>query len=146
MNKIWYVVILIVIVIAGILFFYQRGAENGPAGAPQVTEPVTPPPGTIVGAVVEYTDAGFSPADIQIKKGETVTFLNKSSKEVWPASAVHPTHGVYPEAGGCIGSKFDACKGLVQGESWPFAFNVVGQWQYHNHLNPSDKGSVTVVE
>ncbi|MFH1255916.1 MAG: plastocyanin/azurin family copper-binding protein [Candidatus Diapherotrites archaeon] len=93
--------------------------------------------GTPAGAVltVEINSSGFSPNPLTIKQGDTVNFVNNDSALHWPASAQHPTHNVYPEPGGCIGSKFDACKGLAQGESFSFTFNEVGEWAYHDHLN-----------
>ena len=51
---------------------------------------------------VEMTSTGFSPNSISIKAGDTVTFVNKDTTQHWPASAMHPTHSIYPEGGGCI--------------------------------------------
>ncbi len=93
---------------------------------------------------VEITSTGFSPATVTIKAGEKVAFVNKGSGLHWPASAVHPTHAMYPESGGCIGSKFDACKGLATNEEWSFTFNEKGSWNYHDHLNPSLTGTIVV--
>ena len=96
------------------------------------------------GNVIEITSSGFSPSNLEISAGEKVTFINKDSKAVWPASNIHPTHTVYPETGGCIGSTFDACKGLSQEESYSFTFNQAGTWNYHDHLRPSIGGTITV--
>lgn len=96
--------------------------------------------------IIEIITTGFSPEILTIKVGETVTFVNKQSSPSWPASAVHPTHRSYPEQGGCIGSKFDACKGLKNGESWSFTFNQKGTWKYHDHLDPSKIGTIIVGE
>lgn len=98
--------------------------------------------------VITYTDAGFVPSAVTIKKGQTVRWVNNSGSQVWPASAVHPSHAVYPQksASDCLGSSFDACKGLAQGESWDFTFDYVGEWKFHNHLNASQRGAVTVTE
>ena len=74
-----------------------------------------------------------------------VTFINKDSVPHWPASGEHPTHQDYPEEGGCIGSKFDACSGLKTGETYSFTFNEKGTWNYHDHLN-SGLGGVIIVE
>lgn len=93
---------------------------------------------------IEITSKGFSPNSLIIGAGDTVTWINKDTNEHWPASAKHPTHTVYPESGGCIGSKFDACKGLKQSESWSFTFNEKGTWNYHDHLNPAFGGKITV--
>jgi len=87
---------------------------------------------------INMTATGFSPAEIKIVKGVTVTFVNQSATSRWPASAPHPTHTNYPE--------FDALKGLNQGESWSFTFNNVGTWAYHDHLNPAVFGKVIVIE
>ena len=94
--------------------------------------------------VIEITSSGFNPCTLTMNAGDTVTFVNKDSKAHWPASAVHPTHSAYPAPGGCIGSKFDACKGLAQGEDFSFKFDVKGAWKYHDHLNPSVFGTIIV--
>ena len=105
---------------------------------------------TVSGNTIEISDDGFNPtiltgeARLGILVGDTVTWINKGSIEHWPASAIHPTHAVYPEPGGCIGSKFDACKGLKQGESWSFVFTQKGSWNYHDHLNPTLFGKIIV--
>lgn len=93
---------------------------------------------------IGITDGGFSPTELKIRKGDTVIWTNKNNKSSWPASAMHPTHGVYPEKGGCISSTFDACKGLDLGETFKFVFNQVGSWKYHDHLNPTYTGGIIV--
>ena len=100
--------------------------------------------GTGTGNAIEITASGFSPQTLTVNAGTTVTFTNKDSAAHWPASAMHPTHAVYPETGGCIGSKFDACKELAQGETWSFTFNEKGTWNYHDHVNPSKFGTIIV--
>ncbi len=94
--------------------------------------------------IVEITANGFNPDSITISLGDTVSFVNQDVDGHWPASDVHPTHGNYPEAGGCIGSAFDACGGLAGGESYLFTFDEVGIWTYHDHVNPGLTGKVIV--
>ncbi len=94
--------------------------------------------------LVTYSDSGFSPSVVTIKKGEAVTFMNASGSEMWPASAIHPTHSAYPTTGGCLGSTFDACRGIEKGMSWSFVFDATGTWGYHNHLNPKATGKIIV--
>ena len=93
---------------------------------------------------VNITSSGFSPQNIKIKAGESVTFINKDTTEHWPASGMHPTHTHYPEEGGCIGSTFDACEGLKQGERYSFTFHHKGEWNYHDHLNSGFTGTIIV--
>ena len=92
------------------------------------------------------TDSGFSPDSITIKPGTTVTWINEGEGEHWPASNFHPTHEIYPEGGGCIGSMLDACRGLKKGESYSFTFNKLGAWGIHDHLYPGLTMVVKVVE
>lgn len=101
--------------------------------------------------VVEITSTGFSPLTAKIKAGEKISFVNKdSSKTHWPASAVHPTHTIYPGSGitkcgtADASAIFDACKGLALNEEWTFTFTQKGSWNYHDHLNPSLTGTVVV--
>lgn len=99
---------------------------------------------------VEITSNGYSPKELVVNKGDRVTWINTNSASHWPASAMHPTHTVYPGSGmeKCGTSEqdeiFDACKELKVGESWSFVFNEVGSWKYHDHLNVANTGTITV--
>jgi plastocyanin len=104
----------------------------------------TTPQTTASDNVVTYTDTGFSPATITINKGDTVTFENIASNDVWVASNPHPQHNGYPTTGGCIGSTFDACGNISPNNSWSFKFDITGSWGYHNHLNHTEGGTVIV--
>lgn len=94
--------------------------------------------------IVQYDGSAFSPNRVTIKKGETVTFVNNGKNPMWVASAMHPTHTVYPTKGGCLGSTFDACRGYGAGSSWAFTFDEIGSWGYHDHLNASAFGKIVV--
>lgn len=108
-------------------------AEDG-----TIVEPLAVPDAII------YTDTGFAPSPLRIKLGAVVTFVNNSSGKLWPASDIHPTHTQYPTTGGCLGSTFDACRGIMPGEVWQFKFDIAGTWSYHNHLSPQDIGTIVV--
>jgi plastocyanin len=100
--------------------------------------------------IIKITANGFEPKEVEITKGTKVTWVNEQPNPSWPASAVHPTHEVYPgssikKCGTPEQEKiFDACRGINQGESWSFVFNEIGEWYYHDHLNPSWKGEIIV--
>lgn len=153
--------IVIVLVVAGGVWYLQGGilslpritpsAEETPEEAeapPQESAQTEAPaaPAAPENAVIRATADGFVPAALTIKKGAPVIFQNESGDDVWPASAMHPTHIGYPVTGGCIGSAFDACRGLKIGEVWSFAFDMSGTWRYHDHLYPKHFGSITVEE
>ena len=86
--------------------------------------------------VVVLKEDGFHPDDISIKKGDTVTFISETGKPFWPASDLHPSHSIY--------SAFDP-KTLVYPETpWSFQFDEVGEWKYHDHINPMYGGIIRV--
>ena len=99
---------------------------------------------------IEITRDGFNPSTSTISKGDTVNFINKQAIASWPASAVHPTHKVYPgsDINKCDTAEqsdtFDACRRLSQEETFSFTFNERGNWRYHDHLNPTTTGTITV--
>ncbi|MBI2451893.1 hypothetical protein HYV50_02320 [Candidatus Pacearchaeota archaeon] len=99
---------------------------------------------------IQITSSGFSPGTLEIKQGETVTFINKDSARHWPATNVHPSHRIYPgsdreKCGTAEQSRiFDACRGLSREESYQFTFTEIGAWGYHDHLNPSFTGTIVI--
>ncbi|OGE80935.1 MAG: hypothetical protein A2826_00210 [Candidatus Doudnabacteria bacterium RIFCSPHIGHO2_01_FULL_43_23] len=96
---------------------------------------------------VVFTGQAYSPDIVNIKVGDSVLWRNESdSKSTWPASAVHPTHNVYPTTGGCLGSTLDACRELGKGETFSFTFEEVGAWKMHDHLNPGVFMTVVVTQ
>lgn len=92
---------------------------------------------SLVSVTVTTTDKGFEPETIKIKKGTEVVFKNLGIQPHWPASNLHPTHGIYPE--------FDPQKAIDPGEAWPFVFKKKGAWRYHDHLYPQVTGSIEVL-
>lgn len=141
-------VLVLVLVIVGFVLVKQRGGNEAvaptdkevslPTAPPASTPTPTPTPPVVAPATktITYTDSGFSPATLTIKAGDTVLFKNSGSRDFWPASAPHPTHTNYPE--------FDAKRGIAPGATYSFTFTRVGSWKYHNHLNPTTNGTITV--
>ncbi len=145
-NKLKWIIIYLIFaaVVYGAVYYFILNKKGG--YSEKIYVPLVPQAATVPASknVVSYTDAGFSPGTITIKAGDTVIWVNNSSNPLWVASAVHPTHGVYPTTGGCLGSTFDACKGFDPGTSWSFKFDSKGSWKYHDHLNPGARGKVVV--
>jgi plastocyanin len=97
------------------------------------------------GETVILNDKGFNPREITVTKGSTITWKIEGKDPHWPAADVHPSHQAYPGAGGCIGSKLDACRALKAGEAYEFEFDQVGKWTMHDHLYPEFTMTVEVV-
>lgn len=122
--------LLAILAFAAIIAAGCTGAYQQPQ---QAQAPQQQPTGAA--KTVMITAEGFNPSAIEINAGDAINFVNKDSVNHWPASAQHPTHKLYPETGGCVGSKFDACKPLANEESFTFVFYEKGEWNYHDHLN-----------
>ena len=101
---------------------------------------------------IAYTDEGYSPKSLMIKAGDTVVWTNNSTQDMWTATALHPTHTVYPGSDikkcGSAGAEqmFDSCQRIAGGGSWSFLFTELGTWNYHNHVGVSHTGSIIVEE
>jgi plastocyanin len=87
---------------------------------------------------IVYDGQTFNPAELKVKKGTMVVWVNKSSGNFWPASNDHPIHQLYPG--------FDAKRSISPGENYSFRFDNVGTWKYHNHINAVQGGAVIVIE
>ncbi|MDD2487790.1 MAG: hypothetical protein PHS92_05490 [Candidatus Gracilibacteria bacterium] len=100
--------------------------------------------------IINITKDGFSPSNLNINVGDTVNFLNTDDSSHWPASDTHPTNAQYPGSGvekcGTADQSniFDACKGLIKNEIFSFTFKEKGTWKYHDHLDSTKFGSITV--
>ena len=85
---------------------------------------------------VILTENGFSPQEIIIKPGDLIKFKTTMSEPFWPASDLHPTHGIYPE--------FDPLEPVDPDKAWTFQFQKSGKWKFHDHLQPVFRGVVIV--
>ncbi len=128
------VFLVVVITIIGVVFLLKGDGRGDETGIVEENRENS----------VIYADNGFSPAIITVGVGNVVIFENRSSRSMWVASALHPTHGLYPVSGGCISSAFDACEGIDSGFSWSFVFNEKGTWRYHDHLDARFTGTIVV--
>ena len=81
---------------------------------------------------VTISNFAFSPANITVKKGTTVTWTNKDSV----------THTVV-ETDSKTGPKSE---NLDQGKSYSFTYDTAGSYAYHCSIHPNMTGTVTVTE
>lgn len=152
MNRNSIGVIIALIVIAGgwyLLSVQPAQAPTTDTAVPQQSAAGTLPAGA-EDVTVTYTDQGFAPASVTVAPGMKVVFVNQSSGGMWVASGVHPSHAVYSgttlreHCPDTANTAFDSCSAVPPGSSYSFTFEKVGTWGYHDHLNASRTGSVTV--
>lgn len=86
--------------------------------------------------IIILTENGFEPENIEINAGDTIVFKTTSGKHFWPASDIHPTHGIYPE--------FDPQDAVAPDKTWSFKFEKTGTFRYHDHLAPYFTGRIIV--
>lgn len=86
---------------------------------------------------ITYTDDGFTPGTLTVKVGDTVTVINRSSKQLEFSSDVHPTHSDNSEINQTT---------TAPGESTSFKVSKAGTHGYHDHLNASRTGTLVVEE
>jgi plastocyanin len=133
--------IVIVLVASGAVWWFvsgSRNSDNAPVDETQVpvsakTESAVTEPQSLV---LAYTDSGFSVSQVVINVGDSVVFKNNSNRSFWPASDPHPVHTEL--------SAFDSRTEVAPGQSFTMTFNQPGNWGFHNHLNSSEQGTVSV--
>jgi plastocyanin len=142
------VVFILVLVLGGIVPYLQYKAIE--TSSTQIQTHVDQS-----NVIINYTNRGFEPATITVKNGTTLEWLNVSVKPMWVASDPHPAHTDLPgfdEKGISTDSKTYDFNLIPQahahGDSpiYHYTFTKVGEWKYHNHIVPADKGTVIVKE
>ncbi|HEV7121241.1 MAG TPA: cupredoxin domain-containing protein [Candidatus Paceibacterota bacterium] len=168
-NAIIAIVIIVILVIGGYFLFAHKASAptTSPTASTSVTTDTaaTSSAGTNASAaaanatastptVVTYTDSGFSPRTFAVKLGTTVRFVNNSSHGMWVAVGNHPTHTLYDgttETSHCSNGTdttgtFDECKAVDPGTVYSFTFDKAGTFPFHNHVQSSDTGTITVTQ
>lgn len=149
-TKIILGLVVILLVVVGGLFFFNSSANDSKEGAimeEKTSSPASEPKEeTATEYTVTYSNKGFSPEALAVPSGASVMFKNESETSLWVASAIHPTHSLYPQKSSddCLGSSFDACAVTSPGSSWSFTFTEVGSWNYHNHIQANHRGTIIV--
>lgn len=126
------IIALIIIIAAGAgLFIWLKNNNTAP-----VNEPTPAMKENAATVTIRMSAAGFEPKNITISLGDTVRFVNENTVPHWPASALHPTHEIYPA--------FDPKMPIESGSEWVFTFDRKGIWRFHDHLYPMMGGAITV--
>jgi plastocyanin len=141
-KKILTVVLVLVVIAAGlILFFTQNGSDSESKATPvpkatpkqAATAKATAASQAKAESTIRFTSSGFSPATLTVAVGTTVTIQNDSDRTVDFSSDPHPTHTLYP---------FLNAGDIAPGESATVTIPRAGSFGYHDHLDPSMKGTI----
>jgi plastocyanin len=83
-----------------------------------------------------------------VQVGETVRF-ESSTGDMWVGVDEHPTHTQYDgsttqqHCPNTNNTTFDQCE---TGTTYEFTFDKAGEWDYHNHVQASQTGTIVVEE
>ena len=126
----WLALLIVALaLVAGLALFitpssFVQMAERVPPPAPTLTPERTTAAldASVFSALVSYTDQGFEPAQLTIAKGDTIRFVNNSTRTMTLSleNASHPPAG-----------------GLPPGEYWEYTFTQSGDAVF------TEKGSDT---
>lgn len=127
--------VILVVVATAALFFSNKSSNKN---SNQIANPT---PATVqeetesTQAAVSITANGFEPSTLTVKMGTNVIWTNNNGKIATINSDIHPTHLLWPFLN--LGS-FD------NGKSVSVVFEKKGTYTYHNHLIPTQTGTVIV--
>ncbi|MBU0750417.1 hypothetical protein KKH15_02780 [Patescibacteria group bacterium] len=149
MKSILILIAVVLVALAGYFVFTNRAAAPISPATESETEADS---GDSFAATVVYSDEGFSPSNVNLAVGETVRFVNTSSGKMWVGVDDHPTHTKYDGTstrehcadGKATNGTFDQCEAVPAGAYWQYTFNTEGVWAYHNHVQSSFGGTITV--
>ena len=117
-------ILAIVIIVIGLVYYYGGNNYGAPNPSPTPAVSVTPNP---QGAFpISIKNFAFSPAVLNIKAGDTVTWTNNDSA----------SHRI---SGGSFQSS-----DLSNGQNYSFTFNTAGTYDYICSTHPSMKGQIVV--
>jgi amicyanin len=132
------VVVVVIVAIAGIAIANKddnKAANPAPAPTSNNNNSTSQNPPSSSQATsskeVSIADMAFSPANITVKKGTTVTWTNNDSVG----------HNVIADSGNGPNSQI-----LQKGQTYSFTYDTLGSFSYHCGVHPSMKGTVTVTE
>lgn len=134
MNKLGLIIVILIVIGAVGIFALGDKKNTDKNMSPTPTANQTESEKTS-GTAVTVTGSGYDPQSLTVKAGTKVIWTNKSGTAVTVDSALHPTHLVYPPLN--LGQ-------LEDGSSVELVFDKPGTYRYHNHLNPTQFGSIIV--
>ncbi len=140
MNKILVVAVVAAIAVVGIYILLgasKNGAQNSMSeqAATPTVEKTDKSKMEQAKNTITLTSQGFSPSTLTVSKGAKVVWVNNSGSTASINSNPHPTHTDYPLLN--LGQ-------VTDGESVELTFPKSGTYGYHNHLNPTETGTVIV--
>lgn len=139
------VIVIILLALAGLAVYALSAQKNqtpntsdvssNTDGTTDAEDQAAPTPSERV--TIVFTANGFEPSELTVKKGTIITITNNASSDVQFSSDDHPSHLENSEMN---------LKVLSPGESTSYTPQKAGKWGFHDHLNDTKTGTITVTE
>jgi plastocyanin len=137
------IAVVVVIVIAGAAVWYMVANPNKTAAPAASSNPSSSSSSNStnnsttqeIAATITYNGDSFSVSNDKVKSGSSVKVVNSSDKELDFDSDPHPVHTDNTEL-----NEGD----IAPGKSKTFTLTKTGTWGFHNHLDASQHGNITV--
>jgi plastocyanin len=127
---------LFLLAIAGAAFLIQHDRALAPA--PEGNSAVTTDTNG-QSMIITYTDAGFSPANVTVTPGTTVTWSNQSSRKLWVVDASLNVDGCMQGSGA-----LNECATISAGGTYSYTAPASGTITYANREHREDTGTITI--
>lgn len=117
----------------------QAEAPSSDATTPQTSDTSNeqqPAEAETLGTEIVFTNDGFNPRELSVAVGTVVTVRNESDTNVQFSSDDHPTH---------LENTGMNLSVLAPGQSATFTADRAGEWGFHDHLDDSKTGRLTVI-
>lgn len=146
-SKVIVGIIALLVIVGGAFILFKPSKSNAPGNSSQSTTGSsdhssdhanttnTGSDDTPAAVTITYNGSSFSLSADTIKAGESIKVVNNSDKELSFDSDPHPVHTDNPELN--VGD-------VAAGQSKTAKLTTKGRWGFHNHLNSSQHGNITV--
>lgn len=149
MNKNILMSLVVAVLIGGGALVWFSNRDNGhvtPSSTTQTTQspendtssalqPTTTDSTKTPAATITYSDSGFSPSKTTVKSGDVVKVVNNSTRALEFSSDPHPVHTKDTDLNQ---------QTLRPGESQTFSVTKKGTFGFHDHLDATKTGTITI--
>lgn len=122
------VYIIIGVAIVGVVIYFIANSSGYKSSSSSTAVVQTAPASSVAGNSVTISNFAFSPASLEVKVGDKVTFTNNDST----------THTITSGTG-----VFNSGN-VAAGKSFEYTFKTAGAFPYHCSIHPSMTGTIIV--
>jgi plastocyanin len=129
------IALAVIIIIVGTLWFVAANQPKPATGTPTQQTVSQAHATTPAAATITYDGVTFAPQLTTVKSGDVVKVTNQSQSDLDFDSDPHPIHTDDPDLN---------AGPIAPGQSKTFTVTKKGQFGFHNHLDSSQHGNITI--